>query len=370
MSVMGGRDEFVELLGRAGLEVVGDRVVEEVLPPPAAWRRVICWEGAPTATVEADRPDLVAELNGQWHRLACEAGVLGEDGVFLVDVAGDRTGSTPRRWARVRLTGHWDLGGVLGGRPGQPEFVTLSTDGDALVGATTGERSVRLLAVDRIKERQEADTRAAAAETPEDRAAAWASLFEVPEPTQELLDAWARGLSLNPAAPVELRARLLDRSPYAFYSHLPPTVVDAALAHPDWQIRSRMAETSPDITPGQCSRSPATTRPRICSLRCGSGGPAVSALPTARAAIRTSPAMTSCVTPTTRARACGGWPWTIRSRRRTWWSDSAGTPARRYGTVPRPTPGCRPWPPRGCSRTPTSMYGKRPPSTPVCRPGS
>ncbi|MFF4016363.1 hypothetical protein [Streptomyces sp. NPDC001843] len=57
---MGGRDEFVELLERAGLEVVGDRVVEEVLPPPAAWRRVIRWEAEPTVTVEADRPDAEA----------------------------------------------------------------------------------------------------------------------------------------------------------------------------------------------------------------------------------------------------------------------------------------------------------------------
>jgi hypothetical protein len=144
MRIMGGRDELVELLGRAGLEIVGDWRVEEVLPPPAVWRHV---------TVGSDRPDLVTELNAQWHRLASEAGILGEDGVFLIDVAGNWTGCAPRRWVRVRLTADWDLAGVLGERPGQPEFVTLSTDGDVLVGATTEEYSVWLVAVDRIKER-------------------------------------------------------------------------------------------------------------------------------------------------------------------------------------------------------------------------
>lgn len=41
----GGSDKFVELLQRAGLDIVGDRrTTEEVLPPRAAWRPVIAFE--------------------------------------------------------------------------------------------------------------------------------------------------------------------------------------------------------------------------------------------------------------------------------------------------------------------------------------
>ncbi|MCT9075435.1 PE-PGRS family protein [Streptomyces fulvoviolaceus] len=243
------RDELSELLRRAGLEIVEDRRVEEVLPPPFAWRRVAAWEAEPAVAVGSDRPDLVAELNAQWHRLASETGILGEDGVFLIDA-----GCSPRRWIRVRLTADWDLAGVLGDRPGQPEFLTLSPAGDTLLGATTEEHAVWLVAVDRIKERQEEAAQAAGRETPEERAAAWESLFEGPKPTQRLLDAWARGLSLNPATPKELRPRLVDRSSYAMYSRLPTEAVDAVLAHPDWKMRMSAAEHQPNITPEQWAR--------------------------------------------------------------------------------------------------------------------
>ncbi|MES5818720.1 PE-PGRS family protein [Streptomyces sp. RG80] len=245
---MGGRDELTALLGRAGLELVGDRRVEEVLPPPFAWRRVAAWEAEPAVRVRSDRTDLVDELNAQWHRLATEAGVLDADGVFLLHTSGSGG------WVRVRLTEDWDLAGVLGERPGQPEFVTLSPDGDMLLGATTEEYDVWLVSVDRLRQRQEEAARAVAAETAEDRAAAWTKLFEGPKPTERMLDAWARGLSLNPAAPAELRVRLVERSPYTLYSRLPTEVVDAVLAHPDWTMRKAAAESSPDLTPEQWSR--------------------------------------------------------------------------------------------------------------------
>ncbi|MEU9323101.1 PE-PGRS family protein [Streptomyces canus] len=247
---MSGGDELVELLGRAGLEVVGERRVEEVPPPPVVWRHVIGSETEPTVEVADDRPDPVAELNAQWHRLASDAGILGGDGVFLIDFSGN----TDRSWVRVRLTDGWDLAGVLGPRPGQPEFLTLSLDGDTMVGATTEEYAVWLVAVDRLRERHEEAARAAGAETPEERAAAWETLFRGPQARGQLLDAWANGLSLNPATPKELRSKLWERSHYAMYSALPTEQVDAALAHPDWKTRSRAAEVQPNITPEQWSR--------------------------------------------------------------------------------------------------------------------
>lgn len=251
MRIMSGGDELVELLGRAGLEVVGEGRFEEVPPPPVVWWHVIGSETEPAVVVVGDRPDPIAELNTQWHRLASAAGILGGDGTFLIDFSGNRNGS----WVPVRLTDGWDLAGVLGPRPGQPEFLTLSLGGDAMVGATTEEHAVRLVAVDRLVERREEAARAAGAETPEERAAAWGSLFEGPKPLAKLLDAWADGLSLNPGTPGDLWPLLVERSSYAMYRALPADAVDALLAHPDWKLRMRAAEHQPNITPEQWARA-------------------------------------------------------------------------------------------------------------------
>ncbi|MFC5251645.1 PE-PGRS family protein [Streptomyces nigrescens] len=250
----GGSDKFVELLRRAGLDIVGDRRTEEVLPPRAAWRPVIAFEAEPAVAVQIDRPDLVAELNTQWHRLAVKEGIIGEDGVFLIDVAGNGTGCVPRGWTRVRLTARWNLAGVLGERPGQPEFLTLSTDGNTLLGATTEEDEVWLVTVDRIKERQEAAARTKAQETPEERAAAWASLLQGPCPPGRLRELWAHGLALNPSTPEDVRARLLGLSHFLLWRRLPTAVVEAAMVHPEWKVRELLAEAQPNITAEQWAR--------------------------------------------------------------------------------------------------------------------
>lgn len=250
----GGRDEYAELLQRAGLEIVGARRTEEVLPPQAAWRPVIAYEAEPTVAVKSDRPDLVAELNAQWHRLAVKDGIIGEDGVFLIDVADHWAGCAPRQWTRVRLTDHWNLAGVLGERPGQPEFVTLSTDGNSLLGATTEEYEVWLVAVDRIRERQEAAAQARAEESPEERAAAWASLRRGPAPVGRRRELWAHGLALNPSTPDELRASLLGLTHFVMWRPMPTAFVEEAMVHPDWKVRQLLAEAQPNITAEQWAR--------------------------------------------------------------------------------------------------------------------
>lgn len=247
----GGNDGLMELLRRPGLEVVGDRRVEDVLPPRAAWRPVVSGEAEPAEVVPAGR---VAEVNAQWHRLAAGNGVIGEDGVFLVDVAGNWTGCAPRRWTRVRLTDGWDLAGVLGERPGQPEFVTLSTDGSTLVRVTAKEDDVWLVLLDRIAQRQETAAREAARETPQERAAAWASLLQGVRPSERVREMWVDGLGLNPATPDDLRAGLLGRSRFLMWRPLPPALVEAAIAHPDRKVRLSMAEVQPNITADQWTR--------------------------------------------------------------------------------------------------------------------
>ncbi|MER5374646.1 hypothetical protein [Streptomyces sp. NPDC002553] len=76
-----------ELLRRAGLEVVGDGRPTRARPAAAAWRPVIAGSTEPTLAVPADRADLVAEVNRQWHRLAVEHDVINADGEFLISVA-------------------------------------------------------------------------------------------------------------------------------------------------------------------------------------------------------------------------------------------------------------------------------------------
>jgi hypothetical protein len=93
--------------------------------------------------------------------------------------------------------------------------MTLALDGDALVAATVEEYDVWLVAEDRIRERQETAARAAARETPQERATAWQSLWRGPKPVERVLRHWADGLAeeaaRNPALPVEVMREMIER---------------------------------------------------------------------------------------------------------------------------------------------------------------
>ncbi|MGE7436513.1 hypothetical protein [Kitasatospora sp. NPDC001175] len=239
-----GSGELADLLRRTGLELVDDGKAVNVLPPKAAWRPVAAGNARPTAEVRSDHPDLVAELNAQWRRLATEYEVLGPDGEFLIDIP-----ASPRGWLKVRLTERWDLAGVLGPRPGQPEFVTLSPDGDSLLGVTTEEYSVWLIAVDRLGARLEAEARVKAAESAEERTAGWQSFGRWRSAPFRLRRAWLEGLAGNPAADASVLLRLLTEDPAErlwsalLDRELPPEVVAAWLSHPEWTVRRRLVES-------------------------------------------------------------------------------------------------------------------------------
>ncbi|MEU9111111.1 PE-PGRS family protein [Streptomyces sp. NPDC048483] len=247
----GGQTELAELLRRAGLEVTAERWTDNVPRPWCAWRPLVAYEAVPTVAVRADRPDLVAALNAQWHRLAVAHKVLGEDGEFLISVAGTPGDSGARHWTRVRLTAHWDLAGVLGDRPGQPEFVTLSPDGAAMLGVTCEEYEIWLIAEGRFGARRAEAAEAAARETPKEREAAWGALSRGLRPPERLRRAWADGLALNPAAPEDVLRGLLGLSSQVLRRKLPNAVVDAALAHPQWQVRGLLAEAQPHLLTAQ-----------------------------------------------------------------------------------------------------------------------
>jgi hypothetical protein len=69
MPIMAWRDELVALLERAGLELAGEPCVEDVVPPPVAWRHVIRREARPTVEVALAASD----ADGEVRAAACRS---------------------------------------------------------------------------------------------------------------------------------------------------------------------------------------------------------------------------------------------------------------------------------------------------------
>ncbi|MFG2142909.1 PE-PGRS family protein [Streptomyces sp. NPDC048696] len=109
---------------------------------------------------------------------------------------------------------------------------------------------------DKLREWQEAAARAACQESPHERAAAWASLFQgsEPGPSERVRESWAHGLALNPSTPDDLCARLIGLSHYLLWRRLPAAVVEAAIVHPERKVRQLLAEVQPCLTPEQWTR--------------------------------------------------------------------------------------------------------------------
>lgn len=166
-------------LSRAGLTIVGEARTDHVLPPRAAWRPTMTFTSRTTIALPRNHPYLVTELNAQWHRLAMEYDVIDQNGAFLVAVADPLSDDGPSPWMQVRLSPQWDLAGTLGPTPGSPEFVTLSTHGHSLLGATTREDEIWIVAVDQLEQRRKevADVGPVAPDASAGLGPAWTSLF-------------------------------------------------------------------------------------------------------------------------------------------------------------------------------------------------
>ncbi|MEU3778339.1 PE-PGRS family protein [Streptomyces sp. NPDC032472] len=83
------------------------------------------------------------------------------------------------------------------------------------------------------------------ADQADDRSAdrCWERVGCGPQTPVELRYAWRTGVSRNRAAPVGLLVRLLDRFPDLLWRHdLPAAVLDAAVDHPDRQVRGALGE--------------------------------------------------------------------------------------------------------------------------------
>ncbi|MEV6162465.1 PE-PGRS family protein [Streptomyces sp. NPDC052052] len=223
--------------------------------PWAEWPSYLLDEGWRTVVVPADLPGLSAELNCQWEQLARSHKLFDEAGTFLIDILTAPGSGVSGRWTRVRLTDRWDLAGVLGERPAQPDFVALSTDGTILIRVATKEDEVRLLILDRIGERRQAATRTATAqEAQKEQVAAWEGFFQGDEPSPQVRRAWADGLALNLSTPIDQLTGLLGLSDFAAARSVSRSVVEAAMVHPDFTVRCVLAESGALMTPGQWSR--------------------------------------------------------------------------------------------------------------------
>ncbi|KUN24716.1 hypothetical protein AQJ23_18500 [Streptomyces antibioticus] len=227
------RENLHDQLTRAGLTIVEEIRPGSLLPPEAGWR-IARGVAAPDGTARE-------ALDAEWWRRLRDA-----DGEFLVAVLGHRIGGNDSWWTRVRYTGS----GVPG-LTAEPGFVALSLDGQVLLAELPVEEGTRVTALDRLPERLEEAAEAAGCETEAERAEVWAA---VPgRPAWPLH--WAEGIGSNPAATDELLIRLLDVETGFLHDCDRPAVLDAAVAHPDPQVRSRPADTfRPKLTSDQWVR--------------------------------------------------------------------------------------------------------------------
>jgi hypothetical protein len=143
-------------LRTAGIAVLDFSWPSPEVPASAAWMLAACLteDGRVDHYFDFDEPDLVAKANAAWWQLAVEYGLLDADRAFLVSV-GPLDEEDPARphWARVRLEQQWNVvgadvdNGVLGGPPGRPGFVMLSLDEGVLIGGTTWQDSISIIAL-------------------------------------------------------------------------------------------------------------------------------------------------------------------------------------------------------------------------------
>lgn len=143
-------------LWTAGIAVLDFSWPSHALPASAAWMLSACLpeDGRIDLTFDLDEPDLIAKANDAWWKLVVEYGLLDEDRRFLVSV-GPMDHEIPARphWARVRLERDWDIvgqgvdNGVLGGPPGRPGFMMLSLNEGVLIGGTTWQDSIGIMAL-------------------------------------------------------------------------------------------------------------------------------------------------------------------------------------------------------------------------------
>jgi len=129
-----------EILIRAGLTVIRDGSPLPAVSPLDAWSKIIGVAVVPEFVVRNEGPDHLVNIDQCWHQISKREGVLGDDCSFWIHVAG--AGALQQEWRKVRISGKLEVARSLGPKPGEPEFLTLSANGQVLCGVTTEEDGI------------------------------------------------------------------------------------------------------------------------------------------------------------------------------------------------------------------------------------
>jgi hypothetical protein len=231
----------------AGLVLVaGGPVSEDVVSPSVAWRLVASGGVTPSATVPYAADDAAKGVNAAWRELADRANLPGAAQEFYLTF--QLPDSPATGWLRVRGGSRVDLT-PLGPRPGRPEVVALSLDGEQLLAATCEEYEVWLVAFARPAELPLARRAAADRSTPDETQRYFEGLRRLRSLGQVRV-AQLHGLAANPAAPDDVLMRVLtfpaDLRLWDFLRSraLSDELLTATLAHPDHRVRCRVVENS------------------------------------------------------------------------------------------------------------------------------
>lgn len=229
----------------AGLVLVaGEPVSEDVVSSSVAWRLVASGGVTPSATVPYAADNATRGVNAAWQALAERANLPGREREFYLTFQPPDSPATG--WLRVRGGSRVDLT-RLGPRPGRPEVVALSLDGEQLLAATCEEYEVWLVALARPAELPLARRAAADRSTPDETQRYFEGLRRLRGLGQARV-AQLHGLAANPAAPDDVLLRVLtfpaDLRLWDFLRSraLSDELLTATLAHPDHRVRCRVVE--------------------------------------------------------------------------------------------------------------------------------
>ncbi|MBP0938288.1 hypothetical protein [Streptomyces sp. KCTC 0041BP] len=136
-------DTLFELIRSGGLDVDAVQGNEPGPSVETAWRAMAGFDVEPIASLP-----LKGELSGVhqlWLDHARQAGVVGEDGTFLLTAV--VTGSSAVGWVRVRLTDTADVSRLVDDQ-GRIEFIARSSHGNRICGVTAEESDYWVVGLD------------------------------------------------------------------------------------------------------------------------------------------------------------------------------------------------------------------------------
>ncbi|MFI0807692.1 hypothetical protein [Streptomyces echinatus] len=129
--------EWLHVLERCGLHVVGREAIQDAPPVQTAIYAVSGFDVSPTATISAESPASIAELDRQWHHYATAVALYGDNGDFLI--LPPVSGASEIGWVRVNDSIGRQLPSRIAGVTGSPEFLAVSVDGRRLCAASVEE---------------------------------------------------------------------------------------------------------------------------------------------------------------------------------------------------------------------------------------